>query len=351
MPRHHRRARHLIAALFIALLVLVTGAGASYAAQAGGATAHAAPAADDDAWTFATANGRMLDVQNGTRDDGAIIVANNTPGYAQSWRLISLGHGEFQVANNTTGKCLYSTVPLRQQACGKPGEEWHFRPVTGKANTFTLVRTDNNYCLDIILGASYSDAWTQPYGCNGTSAQEWSVPASKTPEAMKLAIEYYQNLCSTNTSTCTWTETSEGAPEALPREKASSVWYNDTSDTVHQVFTTIYHSGWSQSISAGVSTSVGVSAPVQAMISSQLQSTTVYQSDDTTINGVMVTVPPKQYGWVDFATVAKKVTGTWTFDLGNFPWKADGTVTVPVVNSPAGSTMYIAHTGPTPPSA
>ncbi|MEV8475832.1 hypothetical protein [Streptomyces sp. NPDC051173] len=55
-------------------------------------------------------------------------------------------------------------------------------------------------------------------------------------------------------------------------------------------------------------------------------------------------VPPKNYGWVDFAAVGKKVTGTWTFDTDNQPWTTDATVTVPVINSAAGSTMYIART-------
>ncbi|MEG3629109.1 RICIN domain-containing protein [Streptomyces poriticola] len=342
MQRHLRRALRFMAAPFVALLVLATG---------GVTPAQAAEAAEGDTWTFSAANGRRLDVQNGNSHDGVYIVANNTPGHHQNWRLIPLGAGEFQVANTVTGKCLSDAFPLRQQSCGKSGQEWHFRPVAGKPDTFTLVRRGNSRCLDIVMNAQHSDAWTQTYGCNGSSAQQWTVPAGKTSEARRLATDYYSHLCSTDTSTCSWKQTSEGPAEALPREKASSVWYNDTSEKVAQIFTTIYRSGWSQSFSAGVSTSVGVSAPMQAMISSQLQSTITYQSDETEINGLLVTVPPKNYGWVDFAAVAKKVTGTWTFDLGGFPWKSEGTITVPVVDSPAGSTMYIAHTGPTPPGA
>ncbi|MEV7547846.1 DUF6861 domain-containing protein, partial [Streptomyces sp. NPDC089915] len=80
------------------------------------------------------------------------------------------------------------------------------------------------------------------------------------------------------------------------------------------------------------------------MISSQLSATQTYTSDETTINGIAVDVPAKNYAWVDFAAVGKKVTGTWTFNTDNQPWTADATVTVPVVNSTAGSTMYIART-------
>ncbi|MBB1256701.1 RICIN domain-containing protein [Streptomyces alkaliterrae] len=340
MRPHLRRALHLLVVPLVALLMLATGTVA---------TAQTADATEGDAWTFTTSNGRRLDVQNGNTGDGVFVVANRTPGHHQNWRLIPLGHGEFQVANTVTGKCLTEAFPLRQQSCGRAGQEWHFRPVVGKSNTYTLVRRTNDRCLDIVQGAQYSDAWTQVYRCNGTSAQEWTVSASKAPEAKKLATDYYARLCSTNTSTCSWKQTSEGEPEALPRKKASSVWYNDTSEKVSQIFTTIYHSGWSQSFTSGVSASVGVSVPMQAMISAQLSGTVTYQSNETEINGVVVVVPPKQYGWVDFAAVAKQVTGTWTFDKGGFPWTSEGTVTVPVVDSSAGSTMYIAHTGSNPP--
>ncbi|MEV4925101.1 RICIN domain-containing protein [Streptomyces roseoverticillatus] len=318
MQPHFLRALRLSAAPFIALLVLPGSAVA---------TAQAAEATESDAWTFTTANGRRLDVQDGNTGDGVSVVANNSPGHHQNWRLIPLGRGESRAANNTTGECLSEVFPLRQQSCGKAGQEWHFRPVSGKANAFTLVRSNNDRCLDITVNAPYPEAWTQVYGCNGTKAQEWIVPASKQPEATKLATEYYARLCSTSTSTCSWKRTSEGGPQALPREKASSVWYNDTSGKVSQIFTTIYHSGWSQSFSSGVSTSVGVSTPMQAMVSAQLGAMVTYQSDETEINGVVVTVPPKQYGWGDFAAVAKKVTGTWTF-------AADVTTTF---NLPAGS--------------
>lgn len=337
-----RRALTLAAAPFVAFLMLAAGLAVM---------AEPARADDDTGWTFATANGRRLDVQNGNTGNGVFIVANTAPGHHQDWSLAPLGDGEFQVVNNATGKCLTETFPMTQGSCGGASQEWHFRPVTGKTNTFMLVRSNNDRCLDIVQNAQYSDAWTQVYGCNGSTAQEWIVPADKQPEAMELATEYYANLCSTNISTCSWTETSEGEPRALPREKASSVWFNDTSENVSQIFTIVYRSGWSQSFSSGVSTSVGVTNPIQAMITAQLSGTVTYQSDESEINGMVAVVPPQQYGWVDFAAVAKDVTGTWTFDRGGFPWTTEGTVTVPVVDTPVGSTMYVAHTGPNPPGA
>ncbi|MCX4755721.1 RICIN domain-containing protein [Kitasatospora purpeofusca] len=305
-----------------------------------------AGAATTDAYTFTNPDGTLN--ATGTGDGNQISVTPDGTNFT-NWRLIRLGEpGTFNLANASSGKCVYASQPAVQQSCGKDGQQWHFRPVDGKPDTFGIVRRDDTsgaeYCMDNRGGLHLWGILAQPNPCNGSAGQQWKVPASKAAEARSLALDYYADLCSRKTSTCSWTQKSEGPPEALPRVKASSVWYNDTADKVSQVFTTVYHSGWAQSFSASVGTSFGVSVPFQAMVSAQLTSGVTYTSDSTTINGVVVTVPAKNYGWVDFAAVGKKVTGTWTFDTDNQPWTADATVTVPVVDSPAGSTMYIAHT-------
>ncbi|MFF4739908.1 RICIN domain-containing protein [Streptomyces sp. NPDC001262] len=301
-----------------------------------------------DAYTFTNTNGTLNVTGNG--DGNQISVTPDGTNYT-NWRLVKLGDpGTFNIASTSSGKCIYATQPAVQQSCGKDGEQWHFRSVDGKPDTFGIVRRDDRsgteWCMDNRGGLHLWGILARPNVCNGSAAQEWTVPASKAAEARQLALDYYADLCSKKTSTCSWTQKSEGQPEVLPRQPASSVWYNDTASSMKQVFTTIYHSGWSQTFSAGLSSSVGVSTPVQAMIGSQLTSTTVYTSDETTINGIAVDVPSKNYAWVDFAAVGKKVTGTWTFDTDNQPWTVDATVTVPVVNSTAGSTMYVARRPP-----
>ncbi|MFF4528500.1 RICIN domain-containing protein [Streptomyces sp. NPDC001407] len=344
MHRRLKRLRRLLAAPFLALLLLTTGVVA---------TATTAQAADSDAWRFTNPDGTLNATGNG--DGNQISVTPDGTNYT-NWRLIKLGApGMFNIASTSSGKCIYATQPAVQQSCGKDGEQWHFRPVDGKPNTFGIVRRDDSsgteWCMDNRGGLHLWGILAQPNVCNGDASQEWTVPASKSAEAKSLALDYYADLCSKKTATCSWTEKSEGRPEVLPRQPASSVWYNDTGSTMKQVFTTIYHSGWAQSYSVGVSSSVGVSVPVQAMISSQLTATQTYESDEATVNGIAIDVPSKNYGWVDFAAVGKKVTGTWTFDTDNQPWTADATVTVPVINSAAGSTMYVAHTSPDAPGS
>jgi hypothetical protein len=336
MNRAIKRAAKLFAAPAVALTLL---------APVLAVTATPAAAASDD-YTFVNTDGTLN--ATGNRDGNQISVTPDGTNYT-NWRLIKLSDpGTFNIANTSSGKCVYATQPAVQQSCGKDGEQWHFRPVDGKPNTFGIVRRDDSsgteWCMDNRGGLHLWGILAQPNVCNGSASQAWTIPASKAAEARQLALDYYGDLCSKKTSTCSWTQKSEGRPEVLPRQPASSVWYNDTGSTMKQVFTTIYHSGWAQSFSAGVSVSAGVSTPVQAMISSQLSATQTYQSDEATVNGIAIDVPSKNYGWVDFAAVGKKVTGTWTFNTDNQPWTADATVTVPVVNSAAGSTMYIART-------
>ncbi|SDS64918.1 hypothetical protein SAMN05216371_0342 [Streptomyces sp. TLI_053] len=342
------KAAKLLTAPAVALclsapVLAATPATATPAATPAGA---AAVAGATDAYTFTNPDGTLN--ATGTGDGNQISVTPDGANFT-GWRLIRLGEpGAFNIASTSSGKCVYASQPAVQQSCGKDGEQWHFRPVDGKPNAFGIVRRDDTsgteYCMDNRGGLHLWGILAQPNVCNGSAGQEWTVPASKAAEARSLALDYYADLCSRKTSTCSWTQRSEGQPEPLPRVKASSVWYNDTADKVSQVFTTVYHSGWSQSLSASVGTSFGVSVPFQAMVSAQLTSGVTYSSDSTTINGVVVTVPARNYGWVDFAAVGKKVTGTWTFDTDNQPWTTDATVTVPVVDSPAGTTMYVAHT-------
>ncbi|MFJ6699626.1 hypothetical protein ACIQM4_26630 [Streptomyces sp. NPDC091272] len=353
-----RTARLLLApavalGLFAPVLTATPAAAAPVAsspAAAAPAGATASGAAADEAYTFTNPDGTLN--ATGKNDGNQISVTPDGTNYTQ-WRLIRLSApGQFNIASTSSGKCIYATQPATQRSCGQDGQQWHFRPVDGKPNTFGIIRraeAGTEYCMDNRGGLHLWGILAQPNVCDGSASQQWTLPEYKAAEARSLALDYYSDLCSRKTSTCSWKQTSEGQPEVLPRRPASSVWFNDTSATMTQIFTTIYHSGWAQSFSAGLSTSVGVTTPVQAMISNQLTATQTYTSDESTINGISVTVPPKSYAWVDFAAVGKKVTGTWTFDTDNQPWTTDATVTVPVINSTVGTTMYVARTNANPP--
>ncbi|MFF7631558.1 RICIN domain-containing protein [Kitasatospora sp. NPDC008050] len=301
-------------------------------------------------------NGRQLDVQNGNMDDGAYIVTNSAPGYHESWHLnVNPSDSSFSIVNNDTGKCIDLAVlvpALRQQSCGgQASQNWYFQPVAGATDAFMIRHQGDNTCLDLLLGAQYDDAWTDQYACNGTANQEWSTGAPEA--ALNLAVDHGAKQCQQDPSSCSWAEKSEAAAAPLPKQCVSSVWFNNTSSTVAQVFGVQQMSGWSNTIGVDMGTQLTAGTPakvgvLQGMIKEDLTASHIWNGSTTVNNSVTVTVPQQQYGWVTLSELAKKVTGTWTFDARGIPWTADDTITVPLADDPSGgATIYVANTSPT----
>ncbi|GAB2748406.1 RICIN domain-containing protein [Kitasatospora kifunensis] len=300
-------------------------------------------------------NGRALDVQNGNMGDGAYIVTNSAPGYHEAWHLnVDPSDSSFAIVNNDTGKCidLAILVPaLRQQPCqGQASQKWFFQPVAGSADAFMIRHQGDSTCLDLMLGANYDDAWTDQYGCNGTANQQWSTGAPLA--ARNLAIDHAAKQCQKDTSTCSWAEKSETPAAPLPKICVSSVWFNNTSSDVQQSFSVTNMSGWSNTIGVDMSTQITAGTPggggLVAVVGSTLTTSHIWEGSTSVNNSVTVAVPPQQYGWVTLSELAKKVTGSWTFDAHGIPWTADDTLTVPLKDDPSGgATLYVANTSPT----
>ncbi|MEV6974038.1 RICIN domain-containing protein [Kitasatospora sp. NPDC093806] len=300
-------------------------------------------------------NGRQLDVQNGSMGDGAYVVTNSAPGYHQSWRLnVDPADSSFTIVNNDTGKCIdlaWFTPALRQQTCaGQASQRWFFQPVAGSDDSFMIRHQGDNTCLDLLLGANYDDAWTDQYTCNGTVNQRWST--GHPLAARNLAVDHAAKQCQKDLSSCSWALKSEAPAAPLPKICVSSVWLNNTGGTVQQNFSVTNMSGWSNSIGADMGTQISAGIPgggLTAVVNSTLRYSNVWNGSTTVNNSVTVSVPPQQYGWVTLAELARKVTGTWTFDARGIPWTAEDTLTVPLTYDPAsgGATLYIANTSPT----
>ncbi|MFI1968405.1 hypothetical protein BLA24_13760 [Streptomyces cinnamoneus] len=316
------------------------------------ATAHAAGKCDTPLQCVdftSVHNGRKLDVQNGSLGDGAIIVTNSAPGHHQSWQLnVDATDSSFTIVNNTTGKCVDLSWPaLRQQTCrGQKTQKWYFQPVTGASDAFMIRNESDNSCLDLVAGAQYDDAWTGKSACHGGTNQRWTT----TAEARALAVDHAAYRCQRNTSTCSWAVRNIAGAAPLPKVCASSVWYNNTGGPISQTFSVNKTTGWSNSIGNHLTAQFGTGGmePLMAMVNSSLDFTNTWTGSSSVDNAVTVPVPAGQYGWVTLSVLAKKVTGTWTFDTQGFPWKADDTITVPLKDDPSGgATLYIANTSPT----
>ncbi|MFE9629738.1 RICIN domain-containing protein [Streptomyces sp. NPDC006463] len=295
-------------------------------------------------------NGRQLDVQNGSRDDGAYIVTNSAPGYHQSWNLnVDPADYSFTIVNGTTGKCIDLSWPaLRQQTCrGQKSQKWYFQPVAGSTTAFMIRNESDNSCLDLVGNAQYDDAWTGKSNCHAGINQRWSTNSAA---AFDLAVDHGARACQKDPSSCSWAVKSEATAAPLPKVCASAVWYNNSGSPVAQSFSVTKTTGWQSGITTQLSAdlSAGAAPALMTRVSSSLSFTNVWQGSTSVGDAIQVSVPPAQYGWVTLSVLAKKVTGSWTFDARGFPWKADDTITVPVKDDPAGgATLYIANTSPT----
>ena len=344
------RSRRVLAAV-VAASCLVLGIAASPALAASPKPSDTSPLS---ALTFTSvSNGFSLDDQNGTLGAGSIIVTDTAPGYDENWSLGDIASDDsFSIVNATTGLCIDAgSWPLRQQDCdGRATENWYFQPVANSAQHAFMIRqegTDN--CLDIVLNAQYSDAWTDSYGCNGQPNQQWTIPAAAYQSAYNMAVTHAASVCEGDSATCTFNATSQAPAAPLPTQCVSPIWYNDTSAPITWAFAITNTTGWTDALALGgsVALSGGASVVMQGKVTGTLTGTnTITLNISQTLgNTVTIPVPAGDYGWIELAELAEQVTGTWTFDVGGFPWTASDTVTVPLVNdSTGGASVYIAKT-------
>ncbi|WP_042390304.1 RICIN domain-containing protein [Streptacidiphilus melanogenes] len=315
-------------------------------------------------------NGYDLDDQNGTPGAGSIIVTDTSPGYDESWHIgVPAADSSFTIVDDGTGLCIDAGLPLRQQPCdGRASENWYFQPVAGSSqNAFMIRQQGTSNCLDLLMGAWYSDAWTDSYGCNGTAAQQWTLPAAAHQAAWNLALDHATTACENAPSTCSWTTASQAPAAPLSKQCVSPVWYNNTSAPITWAFQINNTTGWSDTIggSMGVELDPGGSlegdgggpAPVpggkgtltlQGKVTASVNGSVTNSISQTLGNTVTMPVPAGDYGWVALSELATQVTGDWTFDAQGFPWTAPDSITVPLTTDAAGgSSIYVAETNPT----
>ncbi|MET9170178.1 RICIN domain-containing protein [Streptomyces misionensis] len=344
------RARRAAAVGLGALAVLV-GVTAGTAAPASAATTAPDPAQLTGLTLTSVSNGRGLDVQNGNTGDGVFLVTNSAPGYHQKWSANLGTDGSFTLVNDDTGKCATAGLPLTQQPCdGRGGERWYFQPVADGSGAFMVRSVQDDKCLDVWYNAQYNDAWTDTYGCNGSQAQQWRLPAGAQQAAVAAAVDRAAARCVKDTSSCSWRTRVQAPAAPLPQQCVSPVWYNGTTAAVPWTFSMKRTTGWGSELgfTLGSDLGTGGASPVTAKISTQISGKVTQSLTDELGNSLTISVPPAQYGWVALAELATKVTGTWTFDVNGYPWTADDTLTVPLLSDDqGGASIYLARTSDT----
>ncbi|MCH0566454.1 MULTISPECIES: hypothetical protein [unclassified Streptomyces] len=213
---------------------------------------------------------------------------------------------------------------------------------------FRVRKVSDNRCPTVQIPPG-NDDWAYTNHCDSTQYQQWTLPAAVYQTAWNMAVDYAATRCAKDTSTCSWSTTTQTPAFTLPEACVSPVWYNDTTSTIPWVFSPTTTTGRTNSI--GFKMGASLSAGIEAEIASLQLQVTAEVSGQTTVNlqqelgnTLTVSVPPRQYGWVTLPEPATKATGAWTFDAQGFPWTAEDTITVPLKCDPnGGASIYSAR--------
>nr|WP_198151808.1 RICIN domain-containing protein [Kibdelosporangium sp. MJ126-NF4] len=303
--------------------------------------------------TFTSAgDGNRLDIKSSTGIDNGTVVVAPAPGVAQSWR-INTGAGDtaFAIVNDSTNKCMDARFnQVQQQPCdGRASEKWYFQPVSGATPKAFMIRHESdNTCLGVKTDFMNNKV-AAIEACNRAQTQQWTVPEDAYSVVYHSAVDYAATKCIKDRSTCSWSTISQTPPILLPATCVSPVWFNGTSTSIPWTFTLNTSTGWKNTIGFSLQGKLTVGAPpLQLEVTASVHGEVSLDLKQDLGNSLVVTVPPRQYGWVALSELATKVTGKWTFDTQGFPWTAEDIITVPLKFDPAGgASIYSARTSPT----
>ncbi|WP_432141501.1 RICIN domain-containing protein [Streptomyces sp. bgisy084] len=315
-----------------------------------------------------TVTGRLVDVENGSYDDGATIVTNsgaNGDSPSRHWKFnVDSSDSTFTIENNSTGKCVdkpdNKEHRLTQYTCtSNSSQKWYLELVDGTYNNFYIRNKESGKCMNLLNGSNYDGAWVGEWDCDGSSNAQFSpappdgiLENSANPgnNFQRLAVQHAAATdCQDPTNgKCSWTALSSETAVVGAEQCVSTVWDNtagtdDLTTSYSRQVTTGYSNaaGFSFMLGASVKWGTSLFGLVQGEVTLSASLTTTYTHTDTTqeatTNATTLSVPPGQYGWVTVGQLGKKVTGEWTFDKGTpTEWKYTATVEIPAVDGTDG---------------
>ncbi|WP_329493928.1 RICIN domain-containing protein [Kitasatospora herbaricolor] len=307
--------------------------------------------------------GQGLALNTGAPPNQRIAVDSVWNGRNVHWRLrVNHPDATFEISDETSGKCVgvlgaadgYDLLaPSNCQ--GKASQRWYFNP--GPGYQFMIRNVDSGRCLTVFAGDVRTPAPGQPVvaaTCRPARGQLWGVGGGPHDAVWDLAIDYAAQKCQATADACSWNAESEAPAAPLPTSCESEVWYNGTSAPLDHTFTLTRTTGYSNEVGSELETSfeTGAVTSLIAKVTAKLKISlkAVWSNSQSTANQTRFSVPPGQYGWVELARIAQKVTGTWTFDLGGiYPWTARDTIAIPLATGNGLSTVYSARASTTAP--
>ncbi|MCX5078507.1 RICIN domain-containing protein [Streptomyces sp. NBC_00424] len=307
--------------------------------------------------------GQGLALNTGAEPNQQVAVDSAWTGRNRLWRLsVNQADATFEISDRASGKCIgllgaadgYDL--LAPSNCkGTASQRWYFNP--GPRYKFMIRNVASGKCLTVFGGEMRTPTPGQPVvaaKCQPTGSQLWGVGSDPHAAVWDLAIDHAAKACQATPGSCSWNSESEAPAAPLPISCKSEIWYNGTSAPLDHTFSVTKTTGYSNEMGSELETGfeTGAVTSLIAKVTAKLKISfkAVWSNSQATADVTRFSVPPGQYGWVELATVAQKVTGTWTFDLdGIYPWTVRDTIAIPLTTSNGLSTVYSARASATVP--
>ena len=131
---------------------------------------------------FNAATGKVLEVENGSTNNGALIRQNNLSGQAQQqWKFVPAGGGYYAITNVLTGKVLdvtgasltNGTAIQQYDYLGYGNQQWQL--VVSDDAHYRIVNQSSGKALDIPGGSTLNGTAVQQWDVNGSGQQLWTL--------------------------------------------------------------------------------------------------------------------------------------------------------------------------------
>lgn len=294
----------------------------------------------------------------------------------QQWTMVrdSSGSGLFQLRNRSMNKlCLNTAYDLGQSAwrtnlvaCNSQdvGQQWYVEP-GGTPGTYQMKQLSGNEGLvaaeqDPNTGMDTVEMGNSARASGGYNVWKPGTSAGVMTGMSQFAAQYGLTLCAKDSSTCSFS-VDKSLPTAYfeGRSCLKGTLYYNASNVVQTPFASVTDTtGWENTVGGSLTLGGTVGTGPESAITFQVSSSVTASYSHSFIGSEAIqyssylTLQAGQYGWLETATVTKRVTGTWSFDKNRVAWSTPGQSSVHVLDGTdnAGSTVKIVNTSTIPPS-
>jgi hypothetical protein len=294
----------------------------------------------------------------------------------QQWSLqAAASGGTFSLVNNSNNECasdkdepIIGTWHVHMATCSTAdtSQQYFLEPVTpsttAKPAAYRIRQVITGTCLTALKGTNgdHPGNLVERIDCNNTDPNNnntWQLGrrGAIAPGVLDLALDYAAAQCTANntTNTCTFVDvTTPSAYQAAGGCVVGSVLYNASSANA------TYTASWSHMTgsqwSVGGTVEFGYNSPGASggpSFKTSFTASHAWLDQSSFQESVSVPVPPREFGWVEYAPVERETIGYWNITLGGRTWTVPGhNISIAKDGTNGATALKITRTSNVPPT-